>query len=69
MIGGVIEGKFFDAKEVRAVADLPPQEVLLSILAGTLQAPMSKLARLLSATVSSFGYAMNSLRTKKESSQ
>ncbi|HXX56925.1 MAG TPA: 50S ribosomal protein L10 [Thermodesulfovibrionales bacterium] len=67
--GGVIEGKFLGAQEVRAVADLPPREVLLSMLAGALQAPMSKLARALSATVSNLGYAMHSLKTKKESGQ
>jgi len=69
MTGGVIEGKFLGAQEVRAVADLPPRDVLLSMLAGTLQAPVTKLARLLSATVGSFGHAMNSLKAKKESSQ
>jgi large subunit ribosomal protein L10 len=67
--GGVIEGRFFDDREVRAVADLPPREVLLSVFAGTLQAPLSKLAGTLAATVSRFGHAMNSLKTKKESGQ
>lgn len=69
LVGGVIEGKFFGMKEVRAIADLPPREVLLSMMAGTFQAPLSKLAAALSATVSSFAYAMNSLRTKKEGGQ
>jgi large subunit ribosomal protein L10 len=51
------------------VAALPPKEVLLSMMAGTFQAPASKLAAALAATVSSFAYAMNSLKTKKERSQ
>jgi large subunit ribosomal protein L10 len=66
LCGGVIEGKYFGVQEVRAVAALPPREVLLSILAGTFQAPLSKLAAALAATVSSFGYAMGSLKTKRE---
>jgi large subunit ribosomal protein L10 len=69
LLGGVIEGRFFGKQEVRAVADLPPREVLLSMMAGAFQAPASKLAAALSATVSSFAYAMNSLKTKKERSQ
>jgi len=66
LCGGVIEGKYLGIQEVRAVAALPPREVLLSILAGTFQAPLSKLAATLAATVSSFGYAMGSLKTKRE---
>jgi len=69
LLGGVIEGSFFGKQEVKAVADLPPREVLLSMMAGAFQAPASKLAAALSATVSSFAYAMNSLKTKKEHSQ
>jgi large subunit ribosomal protein L10 len=69
LLGGVIEGSFFGKQEVRAVAALPPKEVLLSMMAGTFQAPASKLAAGLAATVSSFAYAMNSLKTKKERSQ
>ncbi len=64
--GGVIEGKFFNAAEVKAIAELPPREVLLSMLAGAFQAPASKLAAALSATVSSFAYAMSALKAKKE---
>lgn len=67
--GGVIEGRFFDDREVRAAAALPPREVLLSMLAGMLQAPLGKLAGAFTATVSRFGHAMNSLKTTKESGQ
>ncbi len=64
--GGVIEGKLYSVAEVKAIADLPPREVLLSMLAGAFQAPLSKMAAALSATVSSFAYAMGALKTKKE---
>lgn len=66
--GGVIEGKLYSVNEVRAIADLPPREVLLSMVAGVFQAPLSKMAAALSATVSSFAHAMSALKTKKESS-
>ncbi len=64
--GGVIEGKLYSVAEVKAIADLPPREVLLSMLAGAFQAPLSKMAAALSATVSGFAYAMGALKTKKE---
>jgi large subunit ribosomal protein L10 len=64
--GGVIEGKLYTAHEVKAIAALPPREVLLSMLAGAFQAPASKLAAALSATVSSFAYALSALKTKRE---
>lgn len=65
--GGVIEGKLCSADAIKAVAALPPRGVLLSMLAGTLQAPASKMAAAFSATVRSFAYAVSSLKTKKES--
>ncbi len=64
--GGVIEGKLYNVNDIKAIADLPPREVLLSMLAGAFQAPLSKMASALSATVSSFAYAMGALKTKKE---
>ncbi len=66
LTGGVIEGKLFSVNEVKTIADLPPREVLLSMMAGAFQAPLSKMAGALSATVSSFAYAISALRTKKE---
>lgn len=69
LCGGVIEGKLYGVEEVKAIAGLPPREVLLSMLAGVLQAPLSNLAGALTATVSSFAYAMNAVKTKKENSQ
>lgn len=65
--GGVIEGKLYNAQDIKAIAELPPREVLLGILAGVLQAPLSKMAGALSATVSSFAYAVKALENKKSS--
>jgi len=63
--GAVVEGRFCEQQEVKEIAELPSREVLLSILAGTFQAPAGKLARALSATVSSFAYAVEALNRKK----
>lgn len=63
--GAVVEGRFCDPKEMKAIAELPSREVLLSMMAGAFQAPLSKLAGVLSATVSSFAYALEALKNKK----
>ena len=65
-VAAVVEGKLVDARELKAIAELPPREVLLSVLAGTMSAPLSKMAGALQATLSSFGHAMNALLAKKE---
>ncbi len=64
--GAVVEGKLCDKREIKEIAELPSREILLSILAGVMQAPSSKMARALSATVSSFAYAAEALKTKRE---
>jgi ribosomal protein L10 len=63
--GAVVEGQLYAPEDLKAIADLPSREVLLSMLAGAFQAPLSKLAGALNATVTSFAYAMESLKSKK----
>jgi large subunit ribosomal protein L10 len=48
LIGGVVEGKFFDEKEVAALANVPSREELLGKLLGSIQSPISNLARVIS---------------------
>ncbi len=47
MIGGVVEGKFYDEKAVAALAAVPSREELLGKLLGSIQSPVSNLARVL----------------------
>ena len=63
--GAVVEGKFCEPKEVREIAALPSREILLSMLAGVFQAPLSQMAGVLTATVTSFAYAVEALNNKK----
>ncbi len=63
--GAVVEGKFCDPDVVKEIAALPSREILLSMLAGTLQSPLSTLARALNATVTNFAYAMEALKSAK----
>ena len=63
---GLVEGALCTADDLKAVADLPPKQILLSIMAGTFQAPLTKMACLLNATLSKFEYALEALRNKKD---
>lgn len=42
--GGVVEGRVFDANQIKELADLPSREGLLSMLLSVLQAPMRNFA-------------------------
>ena len=44
---GVVEGTFYDANGIKAVADVPARDVLLSRLLGSLQSPITNFARVL----------------------
>lgn len=46
---GVIDGVLYNADGVKAVADIPPREVLLSRLLGSFKSPMSSFARVVNA--------------------
>jgi len=62
---GIIEGRFYKTDDIRAVAELPPKEVLLSMVACLLNSPLSKLAAALSATINNIAYAIEALKNKK----
>jgi len=62
---GVIEGRFYSVDEIKAISKLPPKNVLLGIMAGAMQAPVSKLAGALNATLAQFAYALEALKNKK----
>ena len=44
---GVVEGTYYDADGMKAIANVPSREVLLSKLLGSLQSPITNLARVL----------------------
>lgn len=45
--GGVVEGTYFDSNGLTAIASIPSKEVLISKLLGSLQSPVTNLARVL----------------------
>ena len=60
--GGVVDGSVLSAKDLTALADLPSREVLLSMFAGALAAPMRNLAGLMKAVPQSLAYGLAALR-------
>ena len=47
MKAGVVEGDFYDAEGMKAIAQVPSREELLGKLLGSIQSPISNLARVL----------------------
>jgi large subunit ribosomal protein L10 len=65
--GGAIGASALSAKDIEALADLPPREVVLAQLAGAFQAPLVKTANLLATLPRNFAYALAALRDQRES--
>jgi large subunit ribosomal protein L10 len=63
---GLVEGKVIDAGGVKALATLPPREVLVATLLGTMQAPISGFVRALNGVPSNLVYALEAIRKQKE---
>ena len=63
--GGIVEGGVCTPEQLKAISELPPREVQLSMLVGAMQSPLSKMAGLLNATLTQFMYAMEALKNKK----
>lgn len=47
MVGGVVEGKYYDAAALEELAKVPSREVLLGRLFGSMQAPVANFARVI----------------------
>ncbi len=63
---GVLGTKVIDVKGIEALAELPSREQLIAQLAGTLQAPISGIARSLSGIICKLGYALNAVKDQKQ---
>ena len=66
LMGGVVAGKAISAKELKALADLPPREVMLAQFAGMLQAPLTKTANMFAALPRKTAYALKELVEQRE---
>lgn len=64
--GGLLGDALMTEADVKALADLPSRDELLARLAGGLQAPLNKTARLLQAIPAKFAYGLAALIEKQE---
>jgi len=64
--GGILNGRAVDAASIQALADLPPRDILIAQVLGTLNAPIAGFARVLSGTLTSLLYALNAVKEQKE---
>lgn len=63
---GVLQGRLIDAGGVKALADLPTREVILSRVLGGMRAPLAGMANVLVGPIRGFVYAVEALRKQKE---
>ena len=63
--GGYMEGRFYDPAQVVALSKIPPQEILLAQLVGSVQAPVYGLVSTLQGVVSSLVYTLQAVADKK----
>jgi large subunit ribosomal protein L10 len=64
---GLIDGRQVTADQVKQLASLPPRQVLLSQLAGALQAPMAQLAGVMNSMLYQVVGALEALRAQRSS--
>ena len=62
---GMIEKRVVDVKSVSALAELPPKEVLIAKMMGSMNAPITNFVGVLSAVMRNFVYALEAVRKQK----
>jgi large subunit ribosomal protein L10 len=63
--GGMMGERFLSSGEVAALADMPPREVLLGMVVGTVAAPLSRLVGVLKQKLTSVIYVLKAIEEKK----
>jgi len=63
--GGVLESSLIDANAVKAIASLPPRDVLVAQVLGTMAAPMTGLVTVLQGTISAFVRALDQVAQQR----
>ncbi len=62
---GVVEGKIIDAEGIKALAELPPREVLIAKVLGGFNAPISGLVNVLNGNIRGLVVALNAIAEQK----
>lgn len=64
---GLLEGQTVSPDKIKALADLPPREVLVAQVLGTLQAPITGFVRVLNANLTGLVRALDQIKEQKAS--
>ncbi len=62
---GIVQGQVVASDRIKALADLPPKEVLLAQVVGTMQAPITSLVYVLNANITGLARAIDQIREQK----
>lgn len=63
---GILEGQMITADKIKKLADLPPRDVLLATVLGTMQAPITSFVRVLNANLTGLVRTLDQVREQKE---
>lgn len=63
---GMLEGQLVSAEKLKALAELPPREVLIAQVLGTMQAPITSLVYVLNANLTGLARALDQIREQKQ---
>ncbi len=64
--GGFVDGKFVGPEQIKALAELPPREVLIARVLGGLNAPISGFVNVLNGNIRGLVVALNAIAEKKQ---
>lgn len=64
---GVLDGKVISVEDIKALADLPPKEVLIAKMLGSMNSPITGFVNVLQGTIRNVVYALEAVRKQKES--
>lgn len=65
---GILEGQMISTEDIKNLAQLPPRDVLLAQVVGTMQAPITAFVRVLNANLTGLVRALDGIREQKEAS-
>lgn len=63
---GMLDGKMLMPDSIKALADLPPKEVLIAQVLGTMQAPITSFVYVLNANMTGLVRALDQIREQKQ---
>lgn len=64
--GGIVEGELYNQKEIKELANLPPKDILLSKLIGSINTPLTRLVFGLKWPINQLVWTLEAIKKEKE---